>query len=36
MSRARLILLLANLALFAAFLAKFVPPGRKPTWSDGD
>ncbi len=34
MSRARLMLLLANLALFAAFLAKVKPGAR--TWSDGD
>jgi hypothetical protein len=32
MSRSRLILLLANLALFAAFLAKLKP---SLTWSDG-
>jgi hypothetical protein len=30
--RAKLILLLANLALFAALLGKFNPTG---TWSDG-
>jgi hypothetical protein len=34
MSRARLFLLLANLALFAAFLAKLKPSHF--TWSDGD
>ncbi len=32
MHRAKLILLLANLAVLAAFLAKFNPRG---TWSDG-
>jgi len=33
MHRAKLILLLANLALIAAFLGRWLP--RKDTWSDG-
>lgn len=33
MRTARLLLLLANLALIAAWLGKFHPPGH--TWSDG-
>jgi hypothetical protein len=33
MSRARLLLLLANLALLAAFVGQFRP---NRTWSDGD
>ena len=33
MRKVKLLLLLANLALFAALLAKFKPSGH--TWSDG-
>ena len=34
MRTARLLLLLANLALFAAWLGKWHPT-KSPTWSDG-